>query len=126
MVGNLGGAFKAREIVAAAITVAVLGGAAIAHARTNYDGNWSVLILTDKGPCDRAYRYPVRIANGAVRYGGQADFTVTGRVQASGAITVTVRRGRQSASGAGRLSGRGGGGRWRGGECAGTWTAERR
>jgi hypothetical protein len=27
-----------------------------------YDGLWSVSIVTEKGDCDRGYRYPVRIS----------------------------------------------------------------
>jgi hypothetical protein len=97
-------------------------------ARPSFDGNWSVLIVTEKGTCDRAYRYPVRISGGAVGYAGQASFNVTGRVGANGAVTVTVSRGDQSASGSGMLSSTDGSGRWRtaSGECSGSWTAERR
>src|SRR6185295_7588115 len=29
-----------------------------------FDGNWSVLIITQSGDCDRAYRYGVRIQGG--------------------------------------------------------------
>ena len=102
--------------------------APIAAGKANFDGQWSVLIVTEKGTCDRAYRYPVRISNGSVGYAGTASFDVTGRVGAGGAVTVTVSRGSQSASGSGRLSGTDGSGRWAtaGGECSGTWSAERR
>ncbi len=31
-----------------------------------FDGLWSVLIVTEKGDCDRGYRYPIRIARGAL------------------------------------------------------------
>ena len=41
-----------------------------ADARTSYDGSWSVLIVTDSGTCDRAYRYGLEISNGNVLYGG--------------------------------------------------------
>jgi hypothetical protein len=97
-------------------------------AKPNFDGAWSVLIVTEKGTCDRAYRYPIKISNGTVDYAGSASFTVTGKVGANGAVTVTVSRGDQSASGAGRLSLTDGTGRWqtKGGECSGTWSAERR
>ena len=93
-----------------------------------YDGLWSVLIVTEKGTCDRAYRYPIKISNGTVDYAGDHAFTVTGQVQPSGAVTVTVARGSQSASGSGRLSPTDGTGYWKAatGECSGTWTAERR
>jgi hypothetical protein len=97
-------------------------------AKANFDGNWSVLIVTERGTCDRAYRYPVRISNGSVGYAGQASFDVFGRVGNNGAVTVTVSRGNQSATGTGALSGTDGSGYWRtaSGECSGTWTAERR
>ena len=37
-----------------------------ATAKSAYDGDWSVLIVTERGTCDRGYRYPVKIANGVV------------------------------------------------------------
>jgi hypothetical protein len=122
-----------RFAAASALTAALLA-AAIAPASTapagkpNFDGAWSVLIVTEKGTCDRAYRYPIKIENGTVDYAGSASFTVTGKVGTNGAVTVTVSRGNQSASGAGRLSLSDGSGRWQtaSGECSGTWSAERR
>jgi hypothetical protein len=94
-----------------------------------YDGLWSVSIRTAYGPCDPSYRYPARIAGSRVM---QADndfsYQLTGVVNASGAIAVTVYRGGQSATGYGRLRGGSGAGRWSAGgnTCAGTWTAARR
>src|SRR5581483_6616463 len=108
-------------------SVAPAFAAPIASAKS-FDGGWSVLIVTERGTCDRAYRYPVRISNGSVGYAGTASFNVTGQVGQNGAVTVTVSRGSQSASGSGRLSLTDGTGHWRtaGGECSGTWSAERR
>ncbi|BAT59710.1 hypothetical protein GJW-30_1_02243 [Variibacter gotjawalensis] len=126
MVGQSNMLSRAQKFTLAAVATTLLVGAAVAQAKQTYDGNWSVLITTDKGSCDRAYRYPVRIANGVVGYAGQASFQVSGRVQANGAISVRVSRGSQSANGTGRLNGTSGGGSWRGGECSGTWTAEKR
>ena len=99
-----------------------------ASARSNFDGRWSVLIVTQKGTCDRAYRYPVKIDNGAVGYAGDSSFTVSGKVGDNGAVTVKVARGGQSANGQGRLSATDGSGMWTAGsgDCSGTWTAERR
>ena len=96
--------------------------------KQGFDGTWSVLIVTEKGTCDRAYRYPVKIENGAVGYAGSASFTVSGKVDPKGAVTVTVARGSQSATGTGRMSDSDGSGTWTAGsgECSGTWTAERR
>ena len=73
-----------------------------AFAKSNFDGTWSVLIVTQKGTCDRAYRYPVKIDNGSVGYAGDASFTVSGKVGDNGAVTVKVARGSQSANGTGR------------------------
>ena len=102
--------------------------APIAAGKQSLDGTWSVLIVTEQGKCDRAYRYPVRISNGSVGYAGEASFNVSGKVGANGAVTVTVSKGSQSAKGAGQLSGNSGSGRWTAGsgECSGSWTAERR
>jgi hypothetical protein len=100
------------------------------QASGGFDGLWSVLIITEKGTCDRGYRYAVRIKGGRV---GHADpsgssFRIGGSVAGSGAIRVSVARGSQSASGSGRLSRNGGSGRWTSakGECSGIWQAERR
>ena len=110
-----------------ASTVIPAGSAPIASPK-GFDGGWSVLIVTEKGTCDRAYRYPIKIENGAVGYAGSASFNVTGKVGQNGAVTVTVSRGSNSATGTGRMSGADGSGTWTAasGECSGTWTAERR
>ena len=114
----------------AAITLlsAIVPASVPASARTNFDGTWSVLIVTQKGTCDRAYRYPVKIDNGAVGYAGDSSFTVSGKVGENGSVTVKVARGNQSANGQGRLSSTDGSGMWTAGsgDCSGTWTAERR
>jgi hypothetical protein len=103
-----------------------LGAAAPAAATPNYDGLWSVVIVTEKGTCDRAYRYPVRISNGAVQNDGPSLINVSGKVGGNGAVTVMVSAGDKSATGIGKLSGKAGGGKWSGAACAGTWEAERR
>src|SRR5215212_3140682 len=102
--------------------------APISAGKQGFDGTWSVLIVTEQGKCDRAYRYPVRISSGSVGYAGEASFNVSGKVGANGAVTVSVSRGSQSANGTGRMSDTDGSGTWvaGSGDCSGTWTAERR
>ena len=100
-----------------------------ASAQRVYDGQWSVLIVTERGTCDRAYRYGISIRSGLVIYeGGVVNFT--GRVAANGAVTVRVTSGSASAAGSGRLGRNEGQGRWSGqssgNRCSGYWTAERR
>src|ERR1700753_1871865 len=72
--------------------------------KPGFDGAWSVLIVTDHGTCDRAYRYPVKIENGSVGYAGSSSFDVSGKVGANGAITVTVSKAGKSATGTGHMS----------------------
>jgi len=100
-----------------------------AAARANFDGNWSVLIVTNSGPCDRAHRFGLSIYKGNVSYNGSAAVSVDGRVSGNGSVRVRVLAGSQSASGAGRLSRDHGRGQWRGtgssGSCTGSWTAQR-
>ncbi len=91
-----------------------------------YDGLWSVSIVTEKGDCDRGYRYPIRITNGILANAGSVSIDISGKVQPTGAIIVMVSAAGKSANGSGRLSGDIGEGRWSGGECSGSWTAERR
>lgn len=122
--------FFSNTISAAAVaTVAALSSAAPASA-AKFDGNWSVLIVTQKGPCDQAYRYGLSIRNGVVIYEGSAPVNVTGRVSANGGVSVRLWAGSQSANGTGRLSGGSGRGTWSGvgssGRCSGYWTAEQR
>ena len=66
--------------------LAALAGLALTAGQTpaasNFDGEWSVLIITEAGSCDRAYRYPVRVTNGVLKYEGEAsvdDFRPRGR-----------------------------------------------
>jgi hypothetical protein len=101
-----------------------------AFARTVFDGDWSVLIVTHGGACDPAYRYGVRITDGTVINDGSSAAAVQGRVNPAGGVMVTVRSGNQWADGSGRLSSNRGGGVWKGqsssGSCSGAWEAERR
>jgi len=111
----------------AALLVAGLTPSADAIARGRYDGEWSVIIYTQRGDCDRALRYSLRIVDNQV-LAEQASYQLRGAVAPSGGIRVVVAEGGRSASGSGRLSGNTGRGQWRTstGECAGIWTAERR
>jgi hypothetical protein len=120
------------DLVRASILAAVCAVSTFntATARTVYDGQWSVLIVTERGTCDRAYRYGVQIVDGDVRYDGGGPINLSGRVMQNGTVQVTVSSGGSRADGAGRLSRSIGRGNWRGrsgGEaCSGYWEAERR
>jgi hypothetical protein len=112
---------------ALALSLAAFSGlSSPATSAPNFDGLWSVVIVTERGTCDRAYRYPIRISRGALLNEGSSPVTINGRVAGAGQVNVTVSRGSQSATGSGRLNGTSGGGTWRSAECSGTWEAERR
>jgi len=96
----------------------------------NFDGRWSVVIITDAGSCDRAYRYRVRIAGGRIYYDGDSAAVINGQVDPRGNVVVSLRYGQSSANGSGHLTESGGEGRWQGAStsasCSGRWEAERR
>jgi hypothetical protein len=114
------------SLCALVIAATLLPASATPSAVPRYDGLWSVSIVTERGDCDRGYRYPIRIDHGTLVNGGSDPFTISGRVAPTGAITVKVSHGDKSAVGSGRLSGDSGEGLWSAGSCSGTWTAERR
>ncbi|KQP55274.1 large exoprotein involved in heme utilization or adhesion [Methylobacterium sp. Leaf399] len=94
-----------------------------------YDGSWSIEVITEDGPCDRAYRYGVKIDRGQASYAGD-DFDVRGRVSGNGSVKAVIARGSDSASVVGRLGREGlGNGTWTTNgpvRCTGRWNAERR
>jgi hypothetical protein len=110
-------------LVAASATVATTSSYAV---MPGYDGLWSFSIVTEKGACDRGYRYPIRISNGVLANAGDVAVNIAGKVLPTGAVTVMVSAAGKSANGTGRLSGNLGEGSWSGGDCSGTWSAERR
>jgi hypothetical protein len=122
--------FLTNGLAAAAMTAAAALASAPSASAASFDGNWSVLIVTQRGACDSAYRYGLSIQNGVVFYQGSAPVNVSGRVSGNGGVHVRVWAGSQSASGSGRLARGSGRGSWRGtgssGTCSGYWTAEQR
>jgi hypothetical protein len=120
------GAITAAIAISSSIVASAIMASTASFAVPRYDGLWSVSIVTEKGDCDRGYRYPIRISNGLLANAGSDVFTITGKVGGTGAITVTVSGGGRSATGSGRLAGNMGIGSWTGGSCSGSWTAERR
>jgi hypothetical protein len=127
MIASFGSRLSRGCIGTILVVSATLAASAVSSAAApRYDGEWSVSIVTEKGDCDRGYRYPIHIAHGLLANGGSDPFTISGKVAPSGAITVTVSHGDKSATGSGRLAGNSGEGFWTGGACSGSWTAERR
>jgi len=116
----------AKFTLAAVLGLGFAATAIPAKATGHFDGKWSVVVVTTKGECDRAYRYPIDIRGATLVNGGDTAFDISGRVQDNGAVAVRISYGDKHAQGSGRLSATSGSGSWSGGSCAGTWTAERR
>ena len=112
---------------AAALSAAFMSGTALAQKASQFDGNWSVQVLTDKGDCERVYRYPIIVQNGAIRYGGSESFNASGGISNSGAVKGAISRGEQRAQVTGRVSGSRGNGTWQTSTgCSGVWNADKR
>lgn len=95
-----------------------------ASTQAPFDGLWSISITTTKGTCEGGSGLAVQIAGGKVA-SSDNQVGVTGRVAEHGGITVTVVHGDKRATGSGKLASANGFGTWKGGPCAGTWTAQR-
>ena len=115
-------------LLAGTLATASLVAPTASSARTPYDGNWSVVLVTDQGDCDRSYRYGLQIINGQLVYVGDPSVQISGRVANNGAIRVSLQYGDQGGSAVGRLTRTAGGGNWSSPSlgCAGRWSAERR
>src|SRR6267378_4271618 len=85
----IGPSFRSIILAGALASAGVAATRGTAVARASYDGSWSVLIITQSGACDRAYRYGVQISNGSVLYGGGGPVSLQGRVARNGVIRVS-------------------------------------
>jgi hypothetical protein len=113
------------------MATAAIGQSAPAQASlpNKHDGRWSIEVITEKGECDRAYRYSVLVENGEARYGGSEPITISGRVASDGTVKGSIAYGENRANVTGRLAEGWGNGRWTwtgSRTCSGNWNAERR
>ena len=123
-----------RGVVITAVAAALLG-LAVATQPTEavaaaYDGEWTVLVTTEKGKCDRNYSYDVSVSEGKIHYTSYTSVTLYGTVSPQGAVMVSIRHFDDVANGSGHLAAHAGSGGWRGtgkdGACSGLWKAQRR
>jgi len=120
--------FKLTLVAASLLCAAIAGNSPAAYAAPT-DGKWSVLIVTERGSCGRAYLDNVNVSHGHVAYRGYAPIKMAGTVAPNGLVKVSIKAGQQGANGTGRLLASAGRGTWTGhgsgGECAGHWLAQR-
>ena len=116
-----------KKVALCAIATSFLALATPANAHSAYDGSWNLVFVTRSGACDATYKFTVDISNGIVTHPNLVKFR--GYVARSGAVRASVTVQDKYTSGAGRLSGTAGHGRWSGRSgkalCAGYWTAQR-
>jgi len=90
-----------------------------AIAQTDYDGAWTVTVVTKTGSCQPTTSYPLVVTDGNVS--GAAD--LSGSVGRNGMVRASLR----GAHANGQLSGNAGSGRWNsasaGMPCSGRWMA---
>ncbi|MDV2988331.1 UNVERIFIED_CONTAM: hypothetical protein Q9R58_28995 [Methylobacteriaceae bacterium AG10] len=96
----------------------------------DFDGTWSVQLVTESGLCDAQYSYTLAVRDGQVRpiaNASSGSATVTGRVDAGGGVGLNVATAAANGTASGRLQTRSGTGTWRvsGGLCTGRWMAKR-
>ncbi|CAO4176579.1 hypothetical protein [Methylorubrum populi] len=116
------------KLALAAVFAAALVSPALAG---DFDGTWSVQLVTESGLCDAQYSYTLAVRDGQVRpiVNAAAGSThVTGRVERDGGVGLNVATAAANGTASGRLQARSGSGTWRvsGGLCSGRWTAARR
>ena len=116
--------------LACATGLALLPHTASAQQVRQFDGRWSILVMTENGNCEKAHRYSVQIENGQARYAGTEGFEVQGNVRANGQVTGSIAYGQDRADVTGRLEGDRGTGTWTASStsrnCGGRWQAEKR
>lgn len=114
-------------LLAATLAAAALTQATYSRAATKYDGNWTLVVYTKRGPCDQSYRFSGQIVNGIIGYGGTVN--LVGRVRPGGAAYARVSSGANYAVASGRMTATRGSGTWYGhapnGFCSGNWVATR-
>jgi hypothetical protein len=103
-------------VLAAIAVAAIMVAPAAAEARVvrggAYDGIWNVVFATTQGTCSSGYRVPFTVRGGRVSSAGGGR--VSGSVSRGGGVAVSVSVGASRASGSGRLAGNFGAGYWRG------------
>ena len=97
----------------------------------DYNGTWTVSLVTESGSCERSSSYTLAVEDGRVRYlpsGNETKISMSGQVGSGGNVSIDVRQGLGSAAASGRLQAGSGSGTWKIAMlgCTGRWTAQRR
>jgi hypothetical protein len=96
-----------------------------------HDGSWAIEIVTERGACERLYRYYVVVEGQAVRLRsmtGETSEAAMGLVRADGRINATLGQADDPVNVKGRLAATSGAGVWSAParQCTGRWSAHKR
>ena len=116
--------FVFARLLCAGLVLAVSGAAA--RAGGNYDGRWSVELVTMTGDCDRSLSWEVGVRSGRISESG-AFGQAAGVVDSQGRVRLQVVNGADRMSASGKLKGQSGSGAWTAPSraCSGRWRATR-
>jgi hypothetical protein len=100
-------------------------------AQAPHDGSWAIEIVTERGACERLYRYYVEVEGQAVRLrsmSGETSPAATGLVRTDGRIKATLGQADDPVNVTGRLAATSGTGVWSAParQCTGRWSAHKR
>jgi hypothetical protein len=108
----------------------IIAGLAIAvpaasHA-ANYDGRWSVSVVTRSGACD-SYRWNIGIRSGKVTDVEGRTAATAGGIASNGKVDIRMTRGSDTLRATGSASGSSAAGTWSSPsrQCSGTWEARK-
>lgn len=90
-----------------------------------FDGRWMIVAVADGGNCDEAYRLPIDVQGGAIRYAGPFAVDARGRVNPAGRLNMTLAHDGDVVRARGRLSARTGDGEWVSPGCSGVWSGHK-
>jgi hypothetical protein len=93
---------------------------------SNYDGQWSVQLTTERGACGLSYQGMLSVSGGRIQEANMFMQTA-GTVDQSGRVSIHITRGADRLAAGGKLEGRAGGGQWSlpSQQCSGRWNAAR-
>ena len=115
-------AFLVSALLASTLTAATAFTAAPAFAGNDYDGLWTVTVVTKAGSCEPSTSSTLTVTDGKVSAAGAA---ISGSVGREGLVRVSI----NGAYANGQLSGKTGSGKWNGASagvpCSGRWEASR-
>jgi hypothetical protein len=102
-----------------------------ALAAAPHDGSWAIEVVTERGNCERLYRYYVVVDGEAIHLRssfGETSEAPVGALRKDGRIDVTLGQTDDLVSVKGQLGAASGGGNWSAParNCAGRWSASKR